>query len=187
MVAKRRPAGTAPLFAVAAEFTSPEALLHGVQSMRPRGLGVIETYTPIPIAGLSEAMGVGGSIVRFAVVGIVLGFAATMGMCIYATAVDYVFDIGGRPLVSWPAFVVPSVSFAALAGALAIYLAMLVTNRLPRLNHPAFNIPNFTRASQDRFFLTIEPKDDAPLDLPAIDAALGGLADRPVAVVKVPR
>lgn len=187
MADKRRPAGTAPLFAVAAEFTSPDALLHGVRTLRPRGLGTIETYTPIPIDGLSAAMGVGGSLAPFAVAGIVLGFAAMMGMCIYATAVDYVFDIGGRPLISWPAFVVPSVSFATLVGALAIYLAMLVTNRLPRLNHPAFNIPNFTRASQDRFFLTIEPQDDAPLDLSAIATALGALADRPVAVVKVPR
>ncbi len=78
-----------------------------------------------------------------------------MGMCIYATAYDYVFDIGGRPRVSWPAFVVPSLSFALMTGALATYLAMLFLNRLPRLNHPAFNIPDFTRVTQDRYFLTV--------------------------------
>lgn len=177
----------APIYGVSAAFTSPEALLDGVARLAPQHLGRIETHSPVPIPGLSELLGTASSLRPYAIIGAVLGFAAMMAMCIYATAVDYVFDIGGRPLVSWPSFVVPSVSFAMLTGALATLLGMLFANRLPRLNHPAFNIPGFTRASQDRYFLVITPSRAAPLDVPGVAAALGALPQQPVAVAEVPR
>jgi hypothetical protein len=110
-------------------------------------------------------------------------------MCVYATAYDYVFLIGGRPRLSWPSFVVPSISFAMMAGCVAIHLALLVLNRLPRLNHPAFNIPGFLRASDDRFFLTAEARDDR-FDAGRIERRLAGLpaeAGRPLEIRRIPR
>ncbi len=109
-----------------------------------------------------RALGLEGrSILPYALGGAIVGGAAFYGMCIYATAYDYVFLIGGRPRFSWPSFVVPSVSFAMLCGCLAVHAALLVLNRLPRLNHPAFNIPTFERATQDCYFLAAEI-DDGP-------------------------
>jgi hypothetical protein len=178
--------GDAPIHAVAAEFDTGAALLASVKALRDRNLGRIDAHSPVPVRGMGEALGLGSSSMSLIAVGAVLiGFAGMMGMCIYATAADYVFNIGGRPLVSWPAFVVPSVSFSLMTGAVATYLAMLFLNRLPRLNHPAFNIPDFTRVTQDRYFLTVEGGDG--LDLAAIEAALDGLDDRPLRVTRVPR
>ncbi len=187
MVSENGRSAEAPNWGVSAEFSSPEALLDGVRRLGPRRLGRIETYSPVPIPGLSEALRMTGSLRFYALIGALLGFVAIMGMCIYATAYDYVLDIGGRPLVSWPSFVVPSLSFAMLAGTLATLLGLLFTSRLPRLNHPAFNIPGFTRASQDRYFLVITPADRTPLDLRAVALALRGLPHGPVAVAEVPR
>ncbi len=110
-------------------------------------------------------------------------------MCIYATAYDYVFLIGGRPRFSWPSFVVPSVSFAMLCGCLSVHAALLWLNRLPRLNHPAFNIPDFLRASEDRFFLAAELDKDGG-DAARIERRLAGLPQgggRPLSVARIPR
>ncbi len=177
----------APVFAVAAEFDSGDALLAGVKALGGTDLGRLDAHSPVPIRGMGEALGLGSSSMSLIAVGsVLLGFAAMMGMCIYATTSDYVFNIGGRPLVSWPAFVVPSASFSLMTGALVVYLSMLFLNRLPRLNHPAFNIPDFTRATQDRYFLTVA-EHDRPLDCDAIESALDGLAERPLRVTRVPR
>ena len=187
MSAEKGRAGDAPIHAVAAEFDDGGALLAGVKALRGRDFGRLDAHSPVPIAGMAEALGLGASSMTTIGVGAVLiGFAAMMGACIYWTAYDYVFDIGGRPLISWPAFVVPSTSFALMTGALVVYLAMLFLNRLPRLNHPAFNIPDFHRVTQDRFFLTVE-EGRGPLDIAAVEAALDGLEGRPIRVTRVPR
>ena len=178
----------APVHAIAAEFDSAGALLASVRAMKARGLGRLDAHSPVPIPGMGQALGLASSSLSLiSVAAVLLGFSAMMGMCLYATAADYVFNIGGRPLISWPAFVVPSTSFSLAAGAVATALAMLFLNRLPRLNHPAFNIPDFTRVTQDRYFLTVSEAAKGALDIGGIEAALDGLAERPVRVTRVPR
>lgn len=188
MSAKHGASDEAPLYAVSAEFGSPEAVLAAANALRPRELGRLDIYSPVPIDGAVQAIDRNAKPIPYymAIGATILGFVLMMGMCIYATAHDYVFDIGGRPLISWPAFVVPSVSFAMLAGALAVFFNMTFLNRLPMLNHPSFNIPGFGRASQDRFFLTIAPSGPR-FDPAAIERALAGLPGRPIVVSRVPR
>jgi hypothetical protein len=185
---KQAPPSQAPLYAVSAEFASPDAVLAAARALSGQNLGRLDIHSPVPLDGAMDALGLAPRPIpqMMAVGAVVVGFAAMMGMCIYATAYDYVFNIGGRPLISWPAFMVPSVSFATLLGAAAVFLNMTFLNRLPLLNHPAFNIPNFERATQDRFFLTVEPRHDA-FDPMAVEKALARLALRAVAVHRVPR
>ncbi len=177
-----------PLYGVSAEFASPDAVLVAAHALRKLKLGKLDILSPVPIAGAIEAIGVAPRAIpqAMAVGACALGFAAMMGMCIYATAYDYVFDIGGRPLISWQAFMVPSVSFATLLGAAVVFFNMTFLNRLPLLNHPAFNIPGIGRVTQDRFFLTIEPVRDG-FDVGAVERALSRLSPKPLAVHRVPR
>ncbi len=177
----------APLFGVSAEFATPDALLAAVRALQDHRLGRLDAFTPVPVQGLAEALGFHPETVRpFAVLGVIGGFAAFMAMCAYETGAAYRLNIGGRPNLSWPSYIVPSLSFALMVAAALVVLAMVVLNRLPRLNHPAFNIPGFTRASQDRFYLAVEAQDER-FDPAAVTRALQALASRPIAIHQVPR
>lgn len=177
----------APLWAVSAEFATPGALLAAVRAVHALPHARIDTYSPVPVPGVTEALGVrGGSMRRYAVSGGALGGVLMMGMCLYATGYDYVFDIGGRPRFSWPAYMVPTMSFAVLMAASAVVLLLLILNRLPTLNHPSFNIPGFDRASQDRFFVAVESRGHG-FDPAEAERRLARLATRPIAVHRVPR
>ncbi len=87
------------------------------------------------------------------------GGAAFYGMCVLRHGPTATSSMSaGAPPFSWPSFVVPSVSFAMLSGTLAVHAVFLFVNRLPRLNHPAFNIEGFERATQGRYFLAAEAR-----------------------------
>jgi hypothetical protein len=179
--------GEAPLWGVAAEFTTPEAMVAAAMVLRDHGLGRLDAYTPVPVPGAAEALRLPREPIHpFALGGVLLGGALMMGLCTWETTSDYVFNIGGRPLFSWPPFVVPSVSFALLIGTLAVLTALAVLNRLPRLNHPAFNIPHFGRSTQDRYFLVVEAWDEG-FDPDAVEQALASLPRQPAVVSRVPR
>jgi hypothetical protein len=77
----------------------------------------------------------------------------------FSAVLDYPIDSGGRPLNSWPAFLlVPYEAAILLAGVVGV-LAWLWLCGLPRLFHPLFDAPLTERANQDRFILVFP--DDA--------------------------
>jgi hypothetical protein len=68
-------------------------------------------------------------------------------------------NVGGRPLASWTAFIVPSYELTILFSALTAAIGMLTLSGLPQPYHPVFNVERFSMASSDKFFLVIESTD----------------------------
>ena len=84
------------------------------------------------------------------IVGVLTGF----GLQDWVSAIAYPLNIGGKPFISWPAFIPVTFELTILFAALAAVLGMLVLNGLPMPYHPVFNVERFaTHASHDRFFL----------------------------------
>jgi len=148
------------LYGLMAEFTAPEELVAAARRAREEGYRRVEAYTPYPLEEVSEALGAHPSRLPLIVlVGGLCGAAGGYLLQYWINLVAYPLNVGGRPIHSWPAFIVPTFEMTILCAALAAVLGMFFLNGLPHPYHPVFNVPRFAAASRDRFFLVIEAAD----------------------------
>jgi hypothetical protein len=145
---------------IVARFHGPGELLAAAAAARDAGYRRLDAYAPFPVHGLTEAVGVPHTRLPWFVFGAgCLGGALAFGMQVWMNAFDYPLNVGGRPLISWPSFIVPTFEVIILAAALTTVLGMFFANGLPEPYHPLFDAPGFTDASTDAFFLSIETND----------------------------
>jgi Protein of unknown function (DUF3341) len=148
------------IFGLMAEFETVDALFAATRRARQAGYRDMDAYTPYAVEGLAEELGEPKSRIPLVVlIGGLVGAGAGFLMQYWSMAIDYPFNAGGRPLNSWPAFIPVAFEMMILVASFSAFLSMLFMNDLPRPHHPLFNVPQFARASQDRFFLCIEATD----------------------------
>ena len=172
------------IYGVLGEFDSAEQLIDAAHAAREAGFERMDAYSPFPVEGLADALGARRTrlpliVLLGGVAGGVLGYF----MQWYMTAVSYPLNIGGRPPHTWPAFVPVTFELTILGAALAAVLGMLALNGLPRPYHPLFNVPEFSLASQNRFFLCIEAHDKQ-FDLSVTSAFLRQIGAARVTIVE---
>ena len=163
------------LFGVVAEFSEVEDIKVAARKTRDAGYTSIEAYTPFPVEDLDEDLGheptrLGWVVLLMGITGGLVGFFTQL----YSAAEFYPLNIGGKPLNSWPNFIVITFECTVLFSAFTAGLFMLGRNGLPRPYHPIFNTPNFENATRDRFFLCIEA-DDPKFELEGAKAFLSDL------------
>jgi len=167
----KRPA----IYGLMVEFLTAAEVLAATSAARKAGYRQLDAYTPYAVEGLAAELGVPRTRIPFVVlVGGLVGAAAGFFMQYYSMAIDYPWNVGGRPLNSWPVFIPIAFEVMILVAAFGAFLGMLFLNGLPHPHHPVFNVPQFARSSQDRFFLCIEASD-AKFDLVATAAFLAAL------------
>src|SRR5437879_3349916 len=148
------------VYGLMAEFTDHEELLSAAKRAFEYGYRRMDAYSPFPIEGLAEALGRKRTMVPLIVLcGGIMGALGGYFMQWYAMRVDYPLNVGARPLHSWPAFIPITFELTVLMAALSGVIGMLGLNKLPQPYHSVFNVPEFRRASLDRFFLCIEATD----------------------------
>lgn len=180
-----QPSQTGSLYGLMAEFAEPSDLVAAAKAAHAAGYRRLDAYSPFPIEEVSEAIGFHHTAMPFIVLfgGAVSGLLGFLMQ--YFIAVDsYPLNVGGRPLDSWPSFIVVTFEMTILGGALSGAIGMLAANGLPKPYHPVFNVAEFARASQDAFFLCIEARDPQ-FDRERTRAFLDAL--RPLMVAEVPR
>jgi ActD protein len=153
------------IYGLMAEFSSPETLVAAAKRVHEAGYRNMDAYSPFPIHGLAEALGVTKTRVPFFVlVGGLCGAGLAFLMQFFASVLHYPYAIGGRPFNSWPAFIPITFEGMILIAAFSAVISMIVLNGLPLPYHAVFNVDGFERASSSSFFLCIEsadPKFDA--------------------------
>lgn len=146
---------------VVAGFVSVEKLLVAARRMRDLAKGEVETYTPYPVHGIDEALGLKKTIVPR-----IVGAAALMGvlggylLLWWVSTKAFPLNIGGRPMHSAPAFLPITFECGVLMSALTSFFGVLALLGYPRLYHPMFEAPGFRRASIDRYWLSVQILSD---------------------------
>jgi hypothetical protein len=171
------------IYGVIAEFDNPTDLVNATRAARAEGYRRLDAYSPFPIEELNDALHLHHNKLPLIVLlgGIVGG---TLGYLLqyYVTVVYFPINIAGRPLHSWPSYIVITFEMTILFAALSAVLGLLGLCGLPTPYHPVFNVPRFALASRNRFFLCIQARD--PLfDRVKVSAFLETLEPREVSEV----
>jgi len=149
-----------PIYGLMAEFENPTALATAARKVREKGYRKVEAYSPFAIEEVNDALGLHNNKLPLIVLcGGILGGLTGYLMQYYIAVIDFPLNIGGRPLHSWPSFIIITFELTILFAALSTVLGLFGLCGLPMPYHPVFNVSRFAFASRDRFFICIEASD----------------------------
>jgi hypothetical protein len=151
---------TNAIYGLIAEFDNPTALVGAARAAREKGYRKLDAFSPFPIEGLTDALHLHKNKLPLIVLtGGIVGMLTGYFLQYYITVVSFPINIGGRPLHSWPSYIIITFEMTILFAALSAVLGLLGLCGLPMPYHPVFNAPRFALASRNRFFLCIESTD----------------------------
>ena len=146
---------------ITAEFDSVDTLLAACRRVRDAGYTKTDAYTPFAVHGIEKALGIKPTILPWIVLACGLtGLVTALAMQIWMNAIDYPYIISGKPYISLPAFVPVAFELTILFSSFGAFFGMWALNGLPRFSNPIFTDPRFDRATDDKFFLYIDSKDE---------------------------
>lgn len=148
------------IYGMVAEFADAPAFYHAAEKCRDAGYTRWDAYTPFPVHGMEEAMGIKRTkLPVHAFMAGCTGVALALLMQYFMNDWDYQFIVQGKPTNAWEPFVPITFELGVLLTAFTCLFGMLMLNGLPRFHHPLFNSERFLRVSNDRLIIAIEADD----------------------------
>jgi len=172
-------------FSVLGMFDSAQRLMAAIPAVKARVQGRLEAYTPYPIHGMAEALGlrkspVGGMVFIMALIGAI----STLAFELWTGGIDYPLMTAGKPVLSWEAYIPIMFEVTVLFACFTAGLGMLLLlNRLPFFRHPMLRSKSMPLITRDKFALAVEA-DGLPLDVEAIMAVLRAAGAGSVEVIE---
>lgn len=129
-------------------FEHVDTAVRAIEGLRAAGMTDLETYSPLPQHELEHALHRPQSPVRlFTLVGALTGTATGFALAIWSS-LAWPLIVGGKPIISLPAFVVIAFEMTILFGALATVIGLIINARLGPQGkdlayHPSFSAGNF--------------------------------------------
>lgn len=119
-------------------FPEPESALQAAGKLKGAGFTTLSVMSPIPLEGVEAVLGEKKSVIRrFSFFGGILG--ALSGFLLAAgTAVLYLHPTGGRPIITFPPFLIITYEMTILLGILSTVLGFLISARLPVLKERSY-------------------------------------------------
>lgn len=149
------------VYGVLAEYTDPGALMQAADGVYKAGYRKFDAHSPFPIHGMDKAMGLGNSKVGFfCLMGGITGLSLATWLQWWTSAVDYPINISGKPFFAIEPSIPVMFELTVLFSAFAAVIGMLLLNGLPRPYNPLFYSEEFSRVTDDAFFIFIAAEDD---------------------------
>lgn len=143
-----------------AEFDSDHALREAVERLLDDGYSLLETFTPLPVHGVTDRLGPRqGFVTRLAGVAGLVGAGSAYFLQWYLNGYLYPLDVGGRPEHSVPAYIPITFELGVLFTAVTAFVTCLVRAGLFRVWRPVFEVEGIERASIDRMFVLVDCSD----------------------------
>jgi hypothetical protein len=114
-----------------ATFPHVEGLLTAVARARREMLRVYDVFTPFPVHGLDDALGVRHTrLPKVTLIAALIGLTFALTLQYYANVLDWPLNVGGKPDNTTLAFIPISFELTVLFGGLATVAAFLLRARL---------------------------------------------------------
>jgi mono/diheme cytochrome c family protein len=148
------------LYGVLAEYDTPGELVEAARQVRDAGYTEFDCYSPFPVHGIDEAIGIKRTILPVLIFG--GGLAGTVGGLLlqwWCNAYNWPWNISGKPAWSIPANVPIIFETTILLAVFTSFFGMWILNKLPQVWHPFFRHERFNHVTDDAFLLGIEARD----------------------------
>lgn len=127
----------------------PDAVLAAAKAARAAGLTVHDAYTPFPVHGMDEALGLGPSwLSRACLAFALLGLTGALGFQFWVSVFNWPMNVGGKPFDASPALLPVAFELTVLFAGLGTVGTFLAFRRLSPLR-----VPEVGGATDDRFLL----------------------------------
>jgi hypothetical protein len=141
---------------VLASYEYLDSTVEAIKALKAQGFEEITAFAPFPEHHIEHALGYGASPVRlFTLVGGLTGMATGLSFTVF-TSMDWPLVVGGKPILSIPAYVIPTFEMTILLGALFTVVGVFWNMRIPDIRAQVVYDPEF---SSGRFgiYVTAEP------------------------------
>lgn len=133
-----------------ASFAHEDSALDAARALREKGISGVELFSPIPLHGADEALGLGKSKVRvFTLLGAILGAVGGFSLCVW-TATRFILPTAGKAIIALPPYLLITYETTILLGTLMTLLGFFVVGRFPawrdRVYRPSSNVDRFVIA-----------------------------------------
>ena len=157
-------------YGIIGQFSTPKAVYHAAEKFRDAGFKKFEVYSPFPIHGMDDAMGIKPTKLPWLI--LLCGITGlTAGICLSTWSSSetwllgikggYKMIISGKPdgFEGIYEFIPVIFETTILLSAFGAVFGMIGMNGLPRLYNPLFKHDHFAKATDDGFFIAVECKD----------------------------
>jgi hypothetical protein len=143
-------------------FDDPDDMMHGIDKLKANSITIYDVFTPMPIHGIEDKLGVKRSRLPIAAFCFgCLGLITAFTMLYYMLVIDWPMNIGGKPHFAVPDFVPICFEWTVLFCAFGMtgtffFKNHLFPGRAPRVMD--------LRATNDRFVIAIDANDNQAHD-----------------------